>query len=114
MTIRYGTRNKVVFTALCFTISLILSQFSFAQDTEQQAKPEIGQRHGFVPMQMDPRTQNRTYLFEETDEDLKYCLFVSSKVRYEYNEMKGVSHGPVITAALLSIYEFFGKHSKSK
>jgi predicted esterase len=31
---------------------------------------------------------------------------------YEYNEIPGVSHGPVITASLPSIYEFFGKHSK--
>ena len=31
---------------------------------------------------------------------------------YEYNEMPGVSHGPVITASLPSIYDFFGKHSK--
>jgi dipeptidyl aminopeptidase/acylaminoacyl peptidase len=31
---------------------------------------------------------------------------------YEYNEMEGVTHGPVITESLPSIYEFFGKHSK--
>ena len=31
---------------------------------------------------------------------------------YEYKEMPGVSHGPVITASLPSIYEFFDKHSK--
>jgi predicted esterase len=28
----------------------------------------------------DPRVQNRTYRFEETGEDLPYCVFVSSKV----------------------------------
>jgi len=28
---------------------------------------------------------------------------------YEFNEMEGVSHGPVITAALPSVYEFFSK-----
>jgi predicted esterase len=33
---------------------------------------------------------------------------------YEYNDMEGISHGPVITAALPSVYEFFAKHSKSK
>jgi predicted peptidase len=33
---------------------------------------------------------------------------------YEYNEMEGISHGPVITAALSSVFEFFNKHSKSK
>jgi predicted peptidase len=31
---------------------------------------------------------------------------------YEYNEMPGVSHGPVIEQALPSIYAFFAKHSK--
>ena len=34
------------------------------------------------------------------------------KMTYEYNEMPGVSHGPVITAGLKSIYQFFAKHSK--
>jgi predicted peptidase len=33
---------------------------------------------------------------------------------YEYNEMEGISHGPVITAALPSVYKFFSNHSKSK
>jgi predicted peptidase len=31
----------------------------------------------------DPRVQNRTYHFDETNEDLPYCLFVSSKVSKE-------------------------------
>jgi predicted peptidase len=31
---------------------------------------------------------------------------------YEYNEMPGVSHGPVIEQALPSVYAFFAKHSK--
>jgi predicted peptidase len=33
---------------------------------------------------------------------------------YEYNEMEGITHGPVITAALPSVYAFFAKHSKTK
>ena len=32
---------------------------------------------------------------------------------YEYNEMSGVTHGPVIEEALPGIYAFFAKHSKS-
>jgi len=32
---------------------------------------------------------------------------------YEYNEMPGVTHGPVIEEALPSIYAFFAKHSKT-
>jgi pimeloyl-ACP methyl ester carboxylesterase len=31
---------------------------------------------------------------------------------YEFNEMPGISHGPVITASLPSVYAFFAKHSK--
>ncbi len=31
---------------------------------------------------------------------------------YEYNEMPGISHGPVIEAGLPSVYAFFAKHSK--
>jgi predicted peptidase len=33
---------------------------------------------------------------------------------YEYKEMEGITHGPVITAALQSVYDFFSKHSKTK
>jgi predicted esterase len=31
---------------------------------------------------------------------------------YEYNEMPGVSHGPIIEEALPSVYAFFARHSK--
>jgi predicted esterase len=34
------------------------------------------------------------------------------KMTYEYNEMPGVTHGPVIEQALPSVYAFFAKHSK--
>ena len=32
---------------------------------------------------------------------------------YEYNEMPGVTHGPVIEDALPSVYAFFAKYSKT-
>jgi predicted esterase len=32
---------------------------------------------------------------------------------YEYNEMPGVTHGPVIEEALPSVYAFFAKHTKT-
>jgi predicted peptidase len=99
MKIKHGTTNKIILTALCFTICLILSPFSLAQHTGQQAKPRIGQRGGF--MQMDPRAQNRTYHFKETNEDLKYCLFVSSKVSKDKKAplivtLHGLGAGPSI------------------
>ena len=33
---------------------------------------------------------------------------------YEYNEMPGVTHGPIIEEALPSVYNFFAKHSKTR
>ncbi len=42
------------------------------------ALAQEGQRRpGF---QIDPRAQSRTYHFADTDEDMPYCVFVSSKV----------------------------------
>jgi pimeloyl-ACP methyl ester carboxylesterase len=34
------------------------------------------------------------------------------KMTYEYNEMPGLSHGPIIEGGLPSVYAFFAKHSK--
>jgi len=31
---------------------------------------------------------------------------------YEYNEMPGISHGPVLEQGLPGVYAFFAKHSK--
>ncbi len=39
-----------------------------------------GRRGGFGMMRSDPRVQNRTYHFADTNEDLPYAVFVSSKV----------------------------------
>jgi hypothetical protein len=33
-------------------------------------------------------------------------------MEHEYVELRGVTHGPVITISQERIYEFFGKHSK--
>jgi len=50
-----------------------------APDGKQAAKGKGG---GFI-RSTDPRVQNRTYHFADTNEDLPYCLFVSSKVSKE-------------------------------
>jgi len=42
------------------------------------ALAQDGQRR--PSFQIDPRAQSRTYHFADTDEDMPYCLFVSSKV----------------------------------
>jgi dipeptidyl aminopeptidase/acylaminoacyl peptidase len=33
-------------------------------------------------------------------------------MNYQYVELPGINHGPVITASQKYVYEFFGKHSK--
>lgn len=58
--------------AVLTTLSLGLAQSVLAQ-------PPGGGRGGFNTAP-DPRVEQRTYRFEETDEDLEYALFVSSKV----------------------------------
>src|SRR5436190_16604557 len=60
--------------ALGFQISWI--QIEFAQQPGQQNGRGGGQRGA-----VDPRVQQRTYVFNETNEFLPYALFVSSKVR---------------------------------
>jgi predicted peptidase len=100
MKILYRTKSKIFLTALCYTISFILAQFAFTQDAAQQAMPKTGQR-GFMQIQLDPRVQKRTYLFKDTNEDMQYCLFVSSKVSKDRKNpvivtLHGLGVGPEI------------------
>ena len=77
---RFKCRTKITIALVAFVlaISLVQTQFAIAQNTAQQAKPKA--KSGFTSFQVDPRVQERTYLFKDTNEDLKYLLFVSSKV----------------------------------
>ena len=72
---KYGTGNKIILSVLCLAISLFLAQFSLAQDTARKPKPKMG-----FSFQMDPRAKEMSYHFKEAGKDLKYGLFVSSKV----------------------------------
>jgi poly(3-hydroxybutyrate) depolymerase len=70
---------------LMVTFLFAMTQIQVAQQPTQQPAPAAtgapqaarggGQRGG-----VDPRVQQRTYLFTETNEQLPYALFVSSKV----------------------------------
>src|SRR5215471_15569303 len=59
-------------------------QIGVAQDNGNQAAPATTaappQGRGFVQRPPDPRVQQREYHFTETNEDLPYAVFVSSKV----------------------------------
>jgi len=53
--------------------------FGFAVGLQLASTQLLAQRGGFGPV--DPRAERRTYVFEDTGEELPYALFVSSKVR---------------------------------
>ena len=76
MRFEFRTKIKFVLIALCLQISLSQIQFSLAQETEAKPKPKMN----FMQMPLDPRVQTRSYLFEDTNEEIEYNLFVSSKV----------------------------------
>ena len=73
---KYGTGNKIILSVLCLAISLFLTQFSLAQDPARKPRPKTG-----FSFQMDPRAKEMSYHFKEAGKDLKYGLFVSSKVK---------------------------------
>ncbi len=75
---RFECRRKIQFglIALPLLMGLAQIQFSLAQETSPQPKPKTG----FMQMPVDPRVQTRSYLFEDTNVELEYALFVSSKV----------------------------------
>ena len=61
----------------CLIFGLIVTP-SFAQQT-----PEGRGARGGLNRAPDPRVEQRTYLFEDTNEELPYAVFVSSKVSSE-------------------------------
>jgi predicted esterase len=60
--------------ALCLEIGLAQVPLSFAQPAPQAGRGGGGQQPA------DPRVDQRTYLFEDTNEELPYAVFVSTKV----------------------------------
>jgi len=70
------TVTAVVFAALAAWLTLDVPDIAHAQP--QPAGKGKGGGKGFA---QDPRAQTRTYHFEDTNEDLPYSLYVSSKVK---------------------------------
>lgn len=94
---KHVTRKKIILTILCFALSILLAQFSIAQDSTRKPKPKMG----FNPFQMDSRAKELSYHFKDTAVDLKYCLFVSSKVSKDKKAplivtLHGLGAGPSI------------------
>ena len=70
----------VAFSVLALSASLALVQMSSAQVPGNRPPPN-GPPSGPMKIDPDPRVQQRTYRFADTNEDLAYTVFVSSKVR---------------------------------
>src|SRR6476646_5616044 len=77
-----SARKAAVFTALAAGFLIASTQLQIAQQPGQQPGPgaaaPAGQRGGRAAV--DPRVQQRTYVFADTGEQLPYAVFVSSKV----------------------------------
>jgi predicted peptidase len=78
-----SARKAAVIAALAAGFLTALTQVHLAQQPGQQPGPgaaaAAGQRGG-RGVTIDPRVQQRTYLFPDTSEQLPYAVFVSSKV----------------------------------
>ena len=64
--------SPAVGAAAAFIALCLVSDIGLAQPGQGR-----GGRGGFG---IDPRAESRTYMFEDTGEELPYCMFVSSKV----------------------------------
>src|ERR1041384_4220627 len=77
-----SVRKAGVLTALAAGFFIVSLEVQLAQQPPQQPVPAAaaaaGQRGGRGAI--DPRVQQRTYLFTDTGEQLPYAVFVSSKV----------------------------------
>jgi pimeloyl-ACP methyl ester carboxylesterase len=76
--LRLSARTLAIGAAAWLAVGLVSS--ANAQPSNGRGFPGFGQ--GGIPFaeSNDPRVQNRTYHFADTNEDLPYCVFVSSKV----------------------------------
>jgi predicted peptidase len=84
MTPEWRTFTKIAVTALTLC-ALVLVPFALAQDSGKQtpatgAPAAAAQKGKGINQPPDPRVQQRTYKFSDTNEDIPYGVFVSSKV----------------------------------
>jgi len=96
-------RSRTIRTVLAVWCVL----FGLGQIFAQQPAPPNGPgqapppRSGFPAFRADPRVQMRSYHFTDTNEDLQYALFVSSKVKKDQKAplivtLHGLGAGPQI------------------
>jgi poly(3-hydroxybutyrate) depolymerase len=76
MKLGFRTRSTVAVAGLAACLMLAVTA---APSFAQQGAGRGGRGTGFI-QSSNPRVQNRTYKFADTNEDMPYCVFVSSKV----------------------------------
>jgi len=69
---------RLVALVCCLHIVSFEASVALAQQANPPGTPGRG---SFTPPPRDPRVEVRTYLFEQTNEQIPYAIFVSSKVR---------------------------------
>jgi predicted esterase len=72
---------RAAVVASCFQIVLAQAPVALAQQPDAQAASPAPGRGGRGPIPVDPRVQIRNYTFTDTNEEMPYAVFVSSKVR---------------------------------
>jgi predicted esterase len=72
------TSRLVMKAALCAAVAISFAEIGIAQ---QDAAAPQAQRGGGQRGRVDPRVQERIYIFKDTNEFIPYTVFVSSKVR---------------------------------
>ncbi len=84
---------RVAILASCLAF-LVEMPAALAQQPVPQATPPAPGRGGRAPIPVDPRVQIRTYHFADTNEDIPYAIYVSSKVsRDKKNPLIVTLHG---------------------
>jgi poly(3-hydroxybutyrate) depolymerase len=109
MRIHNRTKITIAVTTLCLAVGFVLTQFVIAQAPAPQGGrgTMTGQRGGGM-MGADPRAKTLTYHFKEADEDMQYCLFVSSKVSKDKKAplivtLHGMGAGPTIMVSKAAV-----------
>jgi predicted esterase len=109
MRFHYRTKSTIAIVALCFAVGFILIQFVTAQAPTPQGRGTTpGQQRGGGMFGADPRAKTLTYHFKDADEDMQYCLFVSSKVSKDKKAplivtLHGMGAGPTIMVSKAAV-----------
>ena len=110
MRFQYRTKITIAIATLCLAVGFVLTQFVIAQAPAPQngRGTMTGQQRGGGMFGADPRAKTLTYHFKEADEDMQYCLFVSSKVSKDKKAplivtLHGMGAGPTIMVSKAAV-----------